>query len=78
MNNRKRLIARVYRQNHTLSTRHRFERKGIAFRDGFSEAIREAAESLRKFGLAAMEASRAFDWIGKGINVPAKPPKEDE
>lgn len=31
MNNRKRMIARVYRQNPTLSTRHRFERIGIAF-----------------------------------------------
>lgn len=72
MNNRKRMIARVFRQNPTLSTRHRFERTGIAFRDGFSEAIREAAESLRNLGLTAMEAARAFDWSGMGINVPSK------
>ena len=72
MNNRKRLIARVYRQNPTLFTRHHFERIGIAFRYGFSEAFMEVAESLRNFGLTAMEAAMAFDWKGKGINVHSK------
>ena len=77
MNNRKRMIARVYRQNPTLSPRHRFERIAIAFRNGHSEAVREATESLRNLGLTAMEAAKAFDWSGMDINVPAKLPKED-
>ena len=62
MNNRRRLIARVYRQNPKLSAKRALSKLCNQIKSNVLEGIMALSEAMKNIMISANEAAKAFDW----------------
>ena len=63
MNNRQRLIDRVYRQNRGLCSNSDFRAIVNSFYPDFFEGINKAKNAMCEIGIKVLECAKAFDCL---------------
>ena len=63
MNNRQRMIARVYRQNRGLCSNSDFQAIVNSFYPDFFNGINKAKNAICEIGIKALECAKSFDLL---------------